>query len=91
MSVGEILLSELSQRSRPLKAVEGMKLLGVAEAAERLGVSRQAVHKAIASGALQSYRIVADHNPGKLLAVLVTAESVDQYERLRAVTGRSTA
>jgi len=91
MSADEITLDEWRKRHPPLKTGRSSKLLTVADAAEVLGVSRQAVHKAIAAGSIESYRIVADHTKSRLLAVMVSEASVLDYQRIRNMTGRTTS
>jgi excisionase family DNA binding protein len=53
--------------------MKNRKLLTVIEAARRLKISRVAVYKAIARGALKKESI-------RVARVMVTAESVDRYE-----------
>lgn len=50
--------------------------------AAELGVSRQSVHKAIARGDLDAWRVERDKT-GELVAIVVTPESVDRYRTLR--------
>lgn len=88
MAEHDITLGEWSKQHRPLKAGRGSRLLNVSEAAEQLGISRQAVHKAIRSGNLHGHRIVQDHNRKQLVAIVVTAESVENYLMARALRAR---
>jgi hypothetical protein len=52
-------------------------------AAALLGITRQAVHKAIAAGHLDAYRIVAEDDPKKTLFIVVTFASLEAYRFVR--------
>jgi hypothetical protein len=55
-------------------------------AAAELGISRQAVHKAIKDGRLDAWRIVADGDPERLLGIIITGESLDRMLQERKLT-----
>jgi hypothetical protein len=48
-----------------------------------LGITRQAVYDLVRRGRLDAIRLVSDRTPQKLLAVLITSESVQRYRATR--------
>jgi predicted secreted protein len=54
--------------------------------AAELGISRQAVHKALKRGDLDGWRVVRD-DTGELAAIVIHPESVRRYIALRKVRG----
>lgn len=70
------------------RAVNGLSPGGVAV---ELGISRQAVHQAIARGDLDAVKVVADHDPDRMVMFNVTQHSVGRYRQLREARRRATA
>jgi hypothetical protein len=69
--------SDLRRRDRATAGVDPVS------AAALLGMTRQAVHKAIAAGHLDAYRIVAEDDPKKTLFIVVTYASIEAYRFVR--------
>src|SRR5882762_1069117 len=69
--------ADLRRRDRATAGVDPVS------AAALLGMTRQAVHKAIAAGHLDAYRIVAEDNPKKTLFIVVTHASIKAYRFVR--------
>jgi hypothetical protein len=55
--------------------------------ASELGLTRQAVHKAIERGDLDAWRVV-DDSTGKLRAIIITGKSLERWKQLRAIQNR---
>jgi len=51
--------------------------------AAELGISRQAVHKAIHRGDLDAVKVVADDDPDRMLMFFVTQHSETRYKLMR--------
>ena len=60
-------------------------------AAVELDVSRQAVHQMIRDDRLDAWRIVADHQSDRLLAIIITGESLDRLKAERKLKGLAVA
>lgn len=52
-------------------------------AAGELGISRQAVHEAIARGRLDAYRVTYDDEGKDLAGIYITQASLDRYKAAR--------
>lgn len=55
-------------------------------AAAELGITRQAVHKAIKEGRLDAWRVVADGDKDRLVSIIVTGESLERRKAELALT-----
>lgn len=80
-------LNEASDPENP-RAVNGPSPGGVAA---ELGISRQAVHKAIRSGLLDAVKVVLDDDPERMVMFIVTPYSVRNYKLVRQHRANSAA
>lgn len=70
-------------KKAPLKTDSSMNGMDPVSAGNVLGISRQAVWKAIEAGNLDAFKIVSEEDPSKVLFTVVTHESIERYQFVR--------